>query len=93
MIQLKKIFIVPVFVSAVVMSCNKDNDSDNFDTSGTYTQNDQMARPAINTVFVNAARKNEFNTTIPSMQNAAFNAQFQSVLTGFGIYYKHFENE
>jgi len=64
--------------------CKKDEDEDNFDTSGTYVQNDQMARPAINTVFVNAARKNEFNTTVPSAMNAAFNAQFQSVLTGFG---------
>ena len=67
-------------------SCDKDDTTttDNFDTAGTYNQNDQMARPAINTVFVNASRKNEFNTTTPSMMNAAFNAQFQSVLTGFG---------
>jgi hypothetical protein len=67
--------------------CDKDDDNvpaDTFDTSGTYTQNDQMARPAINTVFVGSARKNEFNTTVPSAMNAAFNAQFQSVLTGFG---------
>ncbi len=62
----------------------KNDTNDNFDTSGTYMQNDQMARPAINTVFVNSARKNEFNTTVPSAMNAAFNAQFQSVLTGFG---------
>lgn len=68
-----------------ITGCDKDDDmKDNFDTSGTYTQADQMARPAINTVFVNSARKNEFNTTTPSMMNAAFNAQFQSVLTGFG---------
>ncbi len=69
----------------VLTGCDKnDMDADTFDTSGSYTQNDQMARPAVNTVFVNAARKNEFNTTIPAAQNAAFNAQFQSVLTGFG---------
>jgi len=69
------------------VGCDKDDDmtpTDNFDTSGTYMQNDQMARPAINTVFVNSARKNEFNTTVPSAMNASFNAQFQSVLTGFG---------
>jgi hypothetical protein len=67
-------------------SCDKNNDApaDTFDVSGTFTQNDQMARPAINTVFVGSARKNEFNTTVPSAMNAAFNAQFQSVLTGFG---------
>jgi hypothetical protein len=80
-------FILPVMLSATVFlgSCDKDDSPmDDFDTSGTYMQNDQMARPAINTVFVGAARKNEFNTTVPSAMNAAFNAQFQSVLTGFG---------
>jgi hypothetical protein len=67
-------------------SCDKDdnNNGTTFDTSGTFTQNDQMARPAVNTVFVGSARKNEFNTTTPSTMDAAFNAQFQSVLTGFG---------
>ncbi len=66
-------------------SCDKDDTTtDNFDTTGNYNQNDQMARPAVNTVFVNASRKNEFNTTTPSAMNASFNAQFQSVLTGFG---------
>lgn len=73
-------------VSALGMtSCdNDDMPADNFDTTGTYSQNDQMARPAINTVFVGAARKDEFNTTVPTAMNAAFNAQFQSVLTGYG---------
>jgi len=70
-------------LSTLLFSCKKDAE-DNFDTSGSFTQNDQMARPAINTVFVNSARKNEFNTTVPSAMNAAFNAQFQSVLTNFG---------
>lgn len=65
-------------------SCKKDNPVDTFDISGTFTQADQMARPAINTVFVNSTRKNEFNTIIPTQMNTAFNAQFQSVLTGFG---------
>jgi hypothetical protein len=79
-------FLLIAVTSLFAASCNKDENppADTFDTSGTYTQNDQMARPAINTVFVGAARKNEFNTTIPSAMNAAFNAQFQSVLTGFG---------
>jgi hypothetical protein len=94
LLMLKKIFmirfskfIIPAMLSATVLfgSCDKDDSpSDDFDTSGTFMQNDQMARPAINTVFVGPARKNEFNTTIPSAMNAAFNAQFQTVLTGFG---------
>lgn len=68
----------------LLAGCDKDENEDNFDTSGTYVQKDQMARPAVNTVFVNSARKDEFNTTTPALQNAAFNTQFQSVLTGFG---------
>src|SRR6476469_4090637 len=84
MIHINKISIaIAALIVMTATGCDKDDDTDNFDTSGTYTQNDQMARPAINTVFVNSARKNEFNTTVPSAMNAAFNAQFQSVLTGF----------
>ena len=84
--RLNKIFSLLGIASALfITGCDKDDVmKDSFDTSGTYTQADQMARPAINTVFVGSARKNEFNTTVPSMMNAAFNAQFQSVLTGFG---------
>jgi hypothetical protein len=84
--RLNKLAFLSLFSVAVVLgSCDKnDSPNDSFDTSGMYSQNDQMARPAINTVFVNSARKNEFNTTVPSAMNAAFNAQFQSVLTGFG---------
>lgn len=86
MIRFNKLTLLSLLSGALILgSCDKnDTPNDSFDTSGTYSQNDQMARPAINTVFVNAARKNEFNTTVPSAMNAAFNAQFQSVLTGFG---------
>lgn len=81
----KKLIVLPVIIAFLASGCDKkDTPTDSFDTSGTYVQQDQMARPAINTVFVNSARKNEFNTTTPSAMNAAFNAQFQSVLTGFG---------
>lgn len=86
MIRINKFtFLSLVAAGLSLTSCKKDEAPvDTFDTSGTFTLNDQMARPAINTVFVNSARKNEFNTTVPSAQNAAFNAQFQSVLTSFG---------
>lgn len=46
----------------------------------TYQQEDQMARPAINTVFVGASQKDEFNTTIPSMQGPKFGSVFNSRL-------------
>ncbi len=88
MIRINKISLSLILSAGMFLaSCDKDNDAspaDTFDTSGTYTQNDQMARPAINTVFVGSARKNEFNTTVPSAMSAAFNAQFQGVLTDFG---------
>lgn len=87
MIRINKLSSLTLIIAGSLLfaGCDKDDmPADNFDTSGTYMQNDQMARPAINTVFVNAARKNEFNTTVPSAMNAAFNAQFQSVLTAFG---------
>jgi len=85
MIQIKNISFAIICISGILVAgCNKNDNEDNFDTSGTYLQNDQMARPAVNTVFVNSARKNEFNTTVPSAMNASFNVQFQSVLTGFG---------
>jgi hypothetical protein len=92
MIQINKLK-AAVFVMAIatIVSCKK-NDTvvtpdpvvDTFDVSGTFTQADQMARPAINTVFVGAARKNEFNTTTPSAMNAAFKTDFVNVLTAFG---------
>jgi Domain of unknown function (DUF4331) len=76
-----------IIVATVAVSCDKKNTPavDSFDTTGTYNQVDQMARPAINTVFVGAARKNEFNTTTPSTQSAAFKTDFTGVLTTFGF--------
>jgi Domain of unknown function (DUF4331) len=91
MIQINKVkafaFVIAI---AAMASCKKNDDVvvppvvDTFDVSGTFTQADQMARPAINTVFVGAARKNEFNTTTPTAMNAAFKTDFVNVLTGFG---------
>ena len=45
-----------------------------------YTQEDQMGRPAINTVFVTSADKDAFNRTIPSNQGAAFADKFNTQL-------------
>jgi len=66
-----------------IMSCNKDDDPIEPiepDFSGTYVQQDQMGRPAINTVFVTPSSKDMFNITIPSQQNAAFQSMFQTNL-------------
>ena len=48
---------------------------------GTYVQQDQMARPAINTVFIaSGAPKDAFNVTIPSSMGATYQSVFQSRL-------------
>lgn len=70
--------------SSILISCN-DNDDDQMmnmepDFSGTYVQADQMARPAVNTVFVSSNSKDAFNTTIPSQQGAMFQSMFQANL-------------
>jgi hypothetical protein len=92
MIQINKFKTVALILAvATLVSCKKKTVDDmpapvdTFDVAGTYTQADQMARPAINTVFVGAPRKNEFNLTTPTAMNAAFKTDFVSVLTGFGF--------
>lgn len=52
-----------------------------------YEQQDQMARPAINTVFVDAADKDKFNTTSPSAMSGQFAAKFKSKLLALNAGY------
>ena len=48
---------------------------------GTFMQQDQMARPAINTVFIaSGAPKDAFNSAIPSEMGSAYQSIFQSRL-------------
>lgn len=84
MVRINKLSLaIAVTLAIGVTACKKDkndNNTDSFDTSGSYTLNDQMARPAINTVFNSAADKNAFNTTVPSAMGAAFQSKFQARL-------------
>lgn len=48
--------------------------------NSSWLQEDQMGRPAINTVFVSGESKDSFNMTVPSDQNALFQPMFQSNL-------------
>ena len=48
--------------------------------TGEWVQEDQMGRPAVNTVFVSTGSKDSFNETIPSEQNAAFQPMFEANL-------------
>lgn len=45
-----------------------------------YEQEDHMARPAINTVFVSTGEKDMFNATSPSEQGPAFATKFKDKL-------------
>jgi hypothetical protein len=72
--------------SILLTSCKKDNDDVVVDNT-MYELSDQMARPAINTVFVSTADKDVFNTTTPSAQGAAFQAKFQARLLALNAGY------
>lgn len=76
-----------VALSFLAFNCSSDDDNNiaqvmEPDFSGTYVQQDQMGRPAVNTVFVSSDSKDAFNVTIPSEQNAAFQSMFQTNLEG-----------
>ncbi|MFN0014763.1 MAG: DUF4331 family protein [Saprospiraceae bacterium] len=66
-------------LGALLSGCKKDEVNPFEGLS--FQQQDQMARPAINTVFVSTADKDDFNTTIPSAQGAKYGAKFLSRLT------------
>lgn len=60
-------------------ACNKENTPA---TQQVYEIQDQMARPAINTVFNAPADKDAFNITAPSAMNAAFFTKFKTNFLG-----------
>jgi len=62
-----------------VTSCKKD---DNPAPAATvyYMGGDQMGRPAINTVFVDAAAKDSFNNALPTQMSGLFLAKFKARL-------------
>ena len=77
--------------STVFVSCSKDENTNSNDSAmrtpfgvnfaGTFVQRDQMARPAINTVFIApGATKDAFNNAIPSAMGTAYQGIFQSRL-------------
>jgi hypothetical protein len=86
---MKNIFQISVFIALGIAaitqnSCDKEDNPTPPQPEVFYEQQDQMARPAINTVFVDASEKDKFNTTPPSMQAAAFNDKFKARLGAFG---------
>ena len=85
MLQINKLLLLSVIVIIAFSGCEKNKNEDTFDTSGTFMQKDQMGRPGINTVFIPAARKEEFNLTAPSAMSAAFKPDITAKLTAFGF--------
>ena len=78
----------------ILMGCSSDDDNNTSgptgpDFSGTFAQQDQMGRPAVGTVFVSSGSNDDFNVTIPSQPNAAFQAMFQTNLEGLSPAYNN----
>ena len=87
-----KLVALSAFIAVMAFSCsdNEQIDSQNDDANfkkgkpfnAIYLQEDQMGRPAVNTVFVSSSSKDMFNVTIPSEQNSLFQSMFQANLEG-----------
>lgn len=75
-----------IFGSAVLFSAC-DDDGDAMPTPVVYEQEDHMARPAINTVFVSTGEKDMFNTTTPALQGPAFATKFKDKLLALNAGY------
>ncbi len=79
-----KLYAFAILLSVTAFNCSNDDDNGDGPTdpdfTGTYAQQDQMGRPAINTVFVEDNMKDNFNTTIPSNQGAVFQSMFEAKL-------------
>jgi hypothetical protein len=65
---------------AIISSCSKSDSPSSPFAGNTYQTEDAMGRPAVNTVFVTATDKDNFNVTIPSVMSAAFQSKFQTQL-------------
>ena len=75
-----------IAIVLVASSCSK-NESSPPPAIVYYEGGDQMARPAINTVFVTTADKDNFNVTIPSLMGAAFQSKFKTQLLALNSAY------
>ena len=86
-----KILAIVTLIALTTYNCNDNDDMKPMilDFSGTFVQEDQMGRPAVNTVFVSSTSKDAFNMTVPSEQNAMFQNMFQTNLEGLSPAYSN----
>jgi Domain of unknown function (DUF4331) len=82
--SLKVLSVLTIAGMAILSSC--DSDDVQLPTV-VYLQEDQMARPAINTVFVATGEKDMFNQTIPSTGAATWGTKFNSRLLALNAGY------
>ena len=69
-----------LIVAAISFNCSNDDKDIETPMTATYVLEDQMGRPAVNTVFVTAGSKDNFNTTIPSRQGDIYASMFKANL-------------
>ncbi len=82
-----KLMAIVLGSALIATSCKKD-DTPAPAATVYYQQQDQMGRPAVNTVFnVSAADKDAFNVTTPANMNAAFQSKFQTRLLALNAGY------
>jgi len=84
-----KFIFVALFASLTLVQCNSDDDTDDQmppqepTFTGTYTQEDIMGRPGVNTVFGGSDMvKNNFNTSVVS-ERTSFQPTFESTLEAY----------
>jgi len=83
-----KIIALSILFIALMSSCGEDDPvTPAIDFSGTYIQQDQMGRPAINTVFIAPDMKDTYNTTAPSEMGAVYAGIIQAGLEGLSPAY------
>jgi Domain of unknown function (DUF4331) len=92
-----KIIAIALGCALVSVNCSKDDNTTpppvvdplaGIDFTGTFTQQDQMARPAINTVFIAEGQpKDDFNAATPSAMGAKYQPIFKSRLLALNAAY------
>jgi len=82
--NLRYIAIIALGILVSMSGCKKDSVTP---VAATYAQEDQFGRPAINTVFNDAAHKDAFNVTIPSAQSTIFGPMFKTALLALNTGY------
>jgi hypothetical protein len=80
-IIMKKTFVYLIIAgSALVIGTASCKKNDTTPATVYYQGGDQMGRPAINTVFVDAAAKDSFNNATPTQMSGLFLAKFKARL-------------